>query len=71
MEEKKTIITLFLKRFTLSDTEVEALTLREVPLGSTFFEAMDRTDRIREDCRVLMAGEDGSTKAGCVSTVVK
>ena len=27
---------------------------------------MDKTERIREDCRVLMSGEDGSTKAGWV-----
>jgi hypothetical protein len=25
---------------------------------------MDKTERIREDCRVLMAGEEGPTKAG-------
>jgi hypothetical protein len=30
---------------------------------------MDRTERIREDCRVLMAAEDGSTKAGYVSAL--
>jgi hypothetical protein len=69
VEEKKTIITLFVKRFTLSDTEIEAITSREVPVSPSFFEAMDRTERIREDCRVLMAGEDGSTKAGCVSAL--
>lgn len=28
---------------------------------------MDKTERIREDCRVLMAGEDGSTKAGYIA----
>ena len=27
---------------------------------------MDKTERIREDCHVLVAGEDGSTKAGQV-----
>jgi len=43
------------------------MTSRDIPLGPSFFEAMDRTERIREDCRILMAGEDGSTKAGCVS----
>ena len=29
---------------------------------------MDKTERMREDCRVLMAGQDGSTKAGRVSS---
>ncbi|KAF8163792.1 oligomeric complex COG6-domain-containing protein [Crassisporium funariophilum] len=64
VEEKKSIITLFLARFTLNDSEVEALTSRDVPVGPRFFEAMDKTERIRGDCRVLMAGEEGSTKAG-------
>jgi hypothetical protein len=57
-------VTLFLGRFTLSDEELEALTSRDVPVGPRFFEAMDKTERIRDDCRVLMAGEDGPTKAG-------
>ncbi|KDR69275.1 hypothetical protein GALMADRAFT_256106 [Galerina marginata CBS 339.88] len=64
VEDKKSIITLFLARFTLSESEVEAITSRDVPIGQRFFEAMDKTERIREDCRVLMSGEDGSTKAG-------
>ena len=64
MEDKKSIITLFLARFTLSDDEVEAVTSRDVPVGKRFFDAMSKTERIREDCRVLMAGEDGPTKAG-------
>ena len=66
VEDKKTIITLFLARFTLDEPEVEALTSRDIPIGQRFFDAMDKTERIREDCRVLMAGEDGSTKAGWV-----
>ncbi|KAJ2912469.1 hypothetical protein MD484_g7951, partial [Candolleomyces efflorescens] len=65
VEDKKSIITLFLSKFTLSSDEVEALTSREVPVGPTFFSAMDKTEQIRQDCRVLMAGdEDGPTKAG-------
>ncbi|KAF9476408.1 oligomeric complex COG6 [Pholiota conissans] len=64
VEDKKTIITLFLARFTLTELELQALTSRDVPIGQRFFDAMDKTERIREDCRVLMAGEDGSTKAG-------
>jgi len=68
VEDKKTIISLFLARFTLTEAEVEALTSRDVPIGQRFFEAMDRTEKIREDCRVLMSGEDGPTKAGCVSS---
>ena len=70
VEDKKTIITLFLARFTLDEAEVEALSSRDIPIGQRFFDAMDRTELIREDCRVLMAGEDGSTKAGWVSFVI-
>lgn len=64
VERKKSIVTLFLARFTLKDEEVEAITSRNVPIGPQFFDAMDKTERIRDDCRVLMAGEDGPTKAG-------
>lgn len=64
VENKKSIVTLFLARFTLKDEEVEAITSRDIPVGTQFFDAMDKTKRIRDDCRILMAGEDGPTKAG-------
>ena len=64
METRKSIVLLFLDRFTLSDDEVEAITSREISLGPRFFSAMNNTERIRNDCRVLMSGEDGPTKSG-------
>ena len=64
METRKSIVTLFLNRFTLSNEEAEAITSRDVSIGPRFFEAMNKAERIRNDCRVLMAGEDGPTKAG-------
>ncbi|KAI6164060.1 oligomeric complex COG6 [Pisolithus thermaeus] len=64
VETRKSIVTLFLDRFTLTDAEIDALTSRDVPVGARFFLAMDKTARIRVDCRVLMSGEDGPTKAG-------
>ncbi|KAG1761563.1 oligomeric complex COG6 [Suillus occidentalis] len=64
VEMRKSIVMLFLNRFTLSDEEAEAMTSRDVPIGPRFFEAMNKTERIRNDCRVLMSGEDGPTKAG-------
>lgn len=86
VDTKKSIISLFLTRFTLSDAEAEALASRDVPVdegfsdrggrtggtstngstsgGGRFFAAMDRAEKIREDCRVLMAGEEGATRAG-------
>ncbi|THU94175.1 oligomeric complex COG6 [Dendrothele bispora CBS 962.96] len=64
VELKRSIVSLFLSRFTLSESESEAIVSRDVPVGKKFFDAMDKTEKIREDCRVLMAGEDGPTKAG-------
>ena len=56
VEIKKSIVNLFLARFTLTEDEVEAMTSRDVPLGKAFFQAMDKTEQIRDECRVLMAG---------------
>lgn len=64
MDTQKSIVLLFLDRFTLNEDEVEAITSRERSLGSQFFSAMNKTEQIRNDCRVLMSGEDGPTKAG-------
>lgn len=61
---RQSIVTLFLERFTLTSDEVEAITSREIPVGKRFFAAMDKAERIRDDCRVLMSGEEGPTKAG-------
>ncbi|KAF8548578.1 oligomeric complex COG6 [Imleria badia] len=64
VETRKSIVLLFLDRFTLSEDEVETITSREISLGPRFFSAMNKTERIRTDCRVLMSGEDGPTNAG-------
>ncbi|KAH9032506.1 oligomeric complex COG6 [Lactarius hengduanensis] len=60
----QSIVDLFLARFTLSDDEANALSSSNVPVGPTFFAAMDRAQAIRDDCRVLMVGEDSPSKAG-------
>ena len=54
----------FLARFTLTEQENEAITSWDKPVGPIFFAAMDRTEVIRDDCRILMSGEDGPTQAG-------
>ncbi|KAH7908757.1 oligomeric Golgi complex subunit 6 [Hygrophoropsis aurantiaca] len=64
VETRKSIVLLFLDRFTVTDDEIEAMTSRDIPVGKRFFTAMSKTERIRADCRVLMSGEDGPTKAG-------
>ncbi|KAI0345229.1 oligomeric complex COG6 [Trametopsis cervina] len=61
---RQSIVTVFLDRFTLTPDEVESITSREIPVGKRFFAAMNKAERIRDDCRVLMAGEEGPTKAG-------
>lgn len=57
-------MTAFLERFTLSPDDVDAIVLRDIPVNKRFFAAMDKAERIRDDCQVLMAAEDGPTKAG-------
>jgi conserved oligomeric Golgi complex subunit 6 len=69
VKTRLSIVDLFLARFTLSADESDALYSPEVPIGPTFFAAMDRAQAIREDCRVLMAGEDSPSKAGCVPSL--
>lgn len=64
MTTKQSIIGLFLSRFTLTPEEAEAIMSRDVPVSKRFFSAMSKAERIREDCRVLMAGEEGPTQAG-------
>ncbi|KAG8918014.1 Golgi transport complex subunit 6, partial [Tulasnella sp. 408] len=61
---RQSIISLFLSRFTLTEEETQAVASRDVPVGPQVFAAMDRIEKIRTDCRVLMSGEEGETKAG-------
>lgn len=64
MTTRQSIVTAFLQRFTLGPRDVEAITSRDVPVNKRFFAAMDKAERIRDDCRVLMSGDDGPTRAG-------
>ncbi|KXN84526.1 Conserved oligomeric Golgi complex subunit 6 [Leucoagaricus sp. SymC.cos] len=64
VEDKKSIIDLFLARFTLTEKEIEIIKSRDTPIGLRFFQTMDKTEKIRDDCRVLMGGEDGPTQSG-------
>ncbi|GAA6043711.1 hypothetical protein JCM8097_007495 [Rhodosporidiobolus ruineniae] len=62
---QQSLVHVFLARFTLTDAELRALTSREVPVGPELFAAMDKTERIRADCRALLSGEAGEgTQAG-------
>ncbi|GAA5932727.1 hypothetical protein JCM3775_002220 [Rhodotorula graminis] len=62
---QQSLIHVFLARFTLTESELRALTSRDVPVGPELFAAMDKTERIRADCRALLSGEAGEgTQAG-------
>ncbi|TDL27340.1 oligomeric complex COG6 [Rickenella mellea] len=54
----------FLTLFTLSESERDAIESRDIMIETGFFEAMAKAEKIRDDCHVLMAGEDGPTQAG-------
>ncbi|KZW02874.1 oligomeric complex COG6 [Exidia glandulosa HHB12029] len=58
------LVNSFLKRFTLTPAETDAMVSRDVPVGQSMFDAIDRTEKIREDCRVLLSGEGGESQAG-------
>ncbi|ODN77170.1 hypothetical protein L202_05695 [Cryptococcus amylolentus CBS 6039] len=58
------LITLFLARFTLSEHEQAALSSRDISIGQTLFDALDHVEKIREDCTVLLGGEEGKAQAG-------
>ncbi|OCH93870.1 oligomeric complex COG6 [Obba rivulosa] len=66
---RQNIVSLFLARFTLSEDEKEAITSRDVPVGKRFFAAMDRAEKIRDDCRVLLSGADVQPTAGLEITL--
>lgn len=57
---------LFLARFTLSASEEAALSSREVEVGPEVFSALDHVERIRNDCRALLGGDEAKMQAGYV-----
>lgn len=64
VEVKKSIIDLFLTKFTLTEEEAGIIKSGDAPIGTRFFQVMDKIDKIRDDCRVLMVGEEGPTQSG-------
>lgn len=61
---RTSLVTLFLARFTLSPAEEAALSGRDVDLGQGVFEALDRVEGIRSDCRALLGGDESKMQAG-------
>ena len=64
VDRRRSIVTPFLARLTLSEDEMESLISGNVPIGRRFFDVMDKARAIRADCRVLMSGEDRPSQAG-------
>ncbi|KAH7102798.1 oligomeric complex COG6 [Auriculariales sp. MPI-PUGE-AT-0066] len=64
LNERASLVTSFLQRFTLTDEEMDAILSRDIAVGKKLFNAMDRAERIRDDCRVLLSGEGGDSQAG-------
>ncbi len=54
----------FINRFSLTEDEINTLQSRDIRVDSNFFKTMRKADRIIQDARVLMSGDDGPTKAG-------
>lgn len=66
-DSQRLLLDLFLKRFTLTEEEVEVVTSRSSPISKKFFAAMDRLESIREECSSLLEGGSeagGGTRAG-------
>ena len=64
MATRQMIVSLFLSRFTLTEAETEAITSRDIPVGKHMFDAIDRTQEIRDSCQILLSGDGGGTNAG-------
>ncbi|PLW36616.1 hypothetical protein PCASD_11358 [Puccinia coronata f. sp. avenae] len=60
---KQTIVKAFLEKFTLTESEIQALTSQEVQVSWKIFEAMDHCEQIRSDCAILLTGDSESPKS--------
>jgi hypothetical protein len=69
MARRQSIVSLFLSQFNLTEAESEAIISRDIPVGKRMFDAMERTEKIRDNCQILLGGEGGSTNAGYVSSI--
>lgn len=49
---------LFLTRFTLSDTERASIYSRQLRVGNDLFTTMDKLQRIRSECQILLQGSE-------------
>ena len=59
---------LFLSRFTLSESERASIYSREVRVGDDLFHTMDKLQRIRSECQVLLQGSESTSLSSNPST---
>lgn len=61
---RSSLVSLFLHRFTLSPAEEAALNASALDLNQGLFDALDRVEAIRHDCRALLGGDETRMQAG-------
>ncbi|KAJ9475807.1 Conserved oligomeric Golgi complex subunit 6 [Pseudozyma hubeiensis] len=59
---------LFLSRFTLSEAERASIYSREVRVGTDLFQAMDKLERIRSECQILLQGSESVASSNTASS---
>lgn len=62
--QQSNLLNIFLDRFTLTEKEQETIDSRSIPVGTALFAAMDKINRIRTECQVLLVGQEEGIKAG-------
>lgn len=56
--------------FTLTAEEAESLQSRDLHIDTQFFQVMRKAEAIRDDCRVLMNGDDGPNQIGYILNIL-
>lgn len=62
--QQSELLSLFLKRFTLTEKEQELIESRAIPVNAALFAVMDKLARIRSESQVLMIGHEEGVKGG-------
>ncbi|EST07420.2 Conserved oligomeric Golgi complex subunit 6 [Kalmanozyma brasiliensis GHG001] len=62
------VANLFLSRFTLSEAERASIYSREVRVAQDLFGAMDKLQRIRSECQVLLQGSESAPASGSTAS---
>ncbi|KNZ52550.1 uncharacterized protein VP01_3527g1 [Puccinia sorghi] len=63
---RQAMVEAFLEKFTLTESEIQALTSQEIQVNWSVFEAMDHCEHIRTDCTSLLTGDSQFLQAETV-----